>query len=140
MSDLEPPERYVLAFEGSGGAAGFAKGDAHVLLVAEGEATRLDYRATAQIGGKLAQVGSRLVDGVAKRMAEEFFTRFNARFAPVAPAGEPQAPAIEGNAPTGPDATPADTSGAAPGSRMRWTIAAVVLLVVLFAIGYTLRR
>ncbi|MFM9967359.1 MAG: SRPBCC family protein [Burkholderiales bacterium] len=77
LSDLDPPNSYSIAFEGSGGAAGFAKGGAQVKLSTEGSATRLNYSAKANIGGKLAQIGSRLVDGVAQKMANDFFVKFN---------------------------------------------------------------
>ena len=77
LADVDAPNSYTLIFEGQGGVAGFAKGQAHVRLSPEGEATRLQYTAKAMIGGKLAQVGSRLVDGVAKKLAENFFTKFN---------------------------------------------------------------
>lgn len=77
LGDLDPPNSYSLAFEGTGGVAGFGKGTAHVSLRAEGEETLLVYTAHATVGGKLAQIGSRLIDGVAKRMSDEFFTRFN---------------------------------------------------------------
>jgi hypothetical protein len=86
LGDLDPPRSYSLAFEGSGGAAGFGKGTAHVSLEPDGESTRLVYKASASVGGKLAQVGSRLIDGVARKMADEFFVRFNQTVAPVAPA------------------------------------------------------
>jgi carbon monoxide dehydrogenase subunit G len=74
LADLNPPESYTLTFEGQGGMAGFAKGTAKVLLTPEGDATRMAYTASAQIGGKLAQIGSRLVDGAANKMATEFFS------------------------------------------------------------------
>ena len=77
LADVDAPNSYTLIFEGQGGVAGFAKGEARVRLSPEGEATRLQYTAKATIGGKLAQVGSRLVDGVAKKLAENFFTKFN---------------------------------------------------------------
>jgi uncharacterized protein len=77
LADVDAPNSYTLIFEGQGGVAGFAKGQANVRLSPEGEATRLQYTAKATIGGKLAQVGSRLVDGVAKKLAENFFTKFN---------------------------------------------------------------
>jgi uncharacterized protein len=86
LSDLNPPSSYSLAFEGSGGAAGFGKGSAHVDLVPEGDTTRLRYSANASVGGKLAQIGARLIDGVARKMADDFFTRFNATVAPPAAA------------------------------------------------------
>ena len=77
LTNVDAPNSYMLIFEGQGGVAGFAKGQAEVKLVPEGGSTRLEYVAKATIGGKLAQVGSRLVDGVAKKLAEQFFTAFN---------------------------------------------------------------
>ena len=68
LSNVNPPRYYTLAFEGSGGAAGFGKGSSEVTLVPEGSDTVLEYKAKASVGGKLAQVGSRLIDGVAKKM------------------------------------------------------------------------
>ncbi len=77
LSDLKPPVSYSIAFEGQGGAAGFGKGGAQVSLSAEGEGTRLAYAVKATVGGKLAQIGSRLVDAAAKKLADDFFTAFN---------------------------------------------------------------
>ena len=77
LTNVDAPNSYMLIFEGQGGVAGFAKGQAEVRLTTEGISTRLEYTAKATIGGKLAQVGSRLVDGVAKKLAEQFFTAFN---------------------------------------------------------------
>jgi carbon monoxide dehydrogenase subunit G len=77
LLDVQAPDAYTLQFEGQGGVAGFAKGEAKVSLAAEGSDTRLSYSVKASIGGKLAQVGARLIDGVAKKMAEQFFTAFN---------------------------------------------------------------
>ncbi len=85
LKDLNPPNSYALAFDGSGGAAGFGKGGATVALTPEGTDTLLRYTANAQVGGKLAQVGSRLIDGVARKMADDFFARFKAKVAPEAP-------------------------------------------------------
>ena len=79
LSEINPPDSYTLHFEGQGGVAGFAKGEANVRLTPEGESTKLAYSVKASIGGKLAQVGARLIDGVAKKMAEQFFTAFNKR-------------------------------------------------------------
>jgi len=79
LSEVAPPRAYTLTFEGQGGVAGFAKGAARVELSPDAGGTRLAYSATAMIGGKLAQVGARLIDGVAKKMAEQFFTAFNKR-------------------------------------------------------------
>lgn len=77
LTDVQAPDAYTLQFEGQGGVAGFARGEAQVKLAPEGEDTRLSYSVKASIGGKLAQVGARLIDGVAKKMAEQFFTAFN---------------------------------------------------------------
>jgi carbon monoxide dehydrogenase subunit G len=79
LSDIIAPDSYRLAFEGQGGVAGFAKGEASVHLSPQEGGTKLAYTANAMIGGKLAQVGSRLIDGVAKKIAGEFFSAFNAR-------------------------------------------------------------
>lgn len=77
LGDFDPPSAYTLAFEGQGGVAGFAKGSAAVRLTPEGDAaTRLDYTAKANVGGKLAQIGSRLIDGTAKKLSDQFFTSF----------------------------------------------------------------
>lgn len=79
LSDIKPPHSYALAFEGQGGPAGFAKGGAQVKLVPEKDQTRLIYDVKANVGGKLAQIGSRLVDAAAKKVADEFFQNFNKR-------------------------------------------------------------
>ena len=78
LSDMDPPNGYTITGEGSGGVAGFAKGGAKVGLVDDGAGTLLTYSVDAQVGGKLAQIGSRLIDGTARKMAEEFFSRFAA--------------------------------------------------------------
>ncbi|MFN3252152.1 SRPBCC family protein [Roseibium album] len=79
LEDLNPPESYTIRGEGKGGVAGFAKGSAQVRLLEEGAETVLSYEAKAQVGGKLAQLGSRLVDSTAKKLADEFFTKFTER-------------------------------------------------------------
>jgi carbon monoxide dehydrogenase subunit G len=77
LSEIKPPHSYSLAFEGQGGAAGFAKGAAQVKLIPENkEETRLLYDVKANVGGKLAQIGSRLVDAAAKKVADDFFQNF----------------------------------------------------------------
>lgn len=79
LSDLDPPNSYTITGEGQGGAAGFAKGGAKVQLADDpAGGTLLTYTASAQIGGKLAQIGSRLIDGTAKKMAGDFFSAFAA--------------------------------------------------------------
>jgi uncharacterized protein len=82
LSDLDPPNGYTISGEGNGGMAGFAKGGAKVSLEADGEATILHYTVNAEIGGKLAQLGSRLIDGTAKKLAGDFFEKFSEVVAP----------------------------------------------------------
>jgi carbon monoxide dehydrogenase subunit G len=84
LSDIDPPNGYTITGEGSGGAAGFAKGSAKVRLQEDGTATILSYDAKADIGGKLAQLGGRLIEGTAKKLAAEFFEKFSHVVAPAA--------------------------------------------------------
>ncbi|MEX2468829.1 MAG: carbon monoxide dehydrogenase subunit G, partial [Pseudohongiellaceae bacterium] len=81
LTEIDPPNGYVIQGEGQGGAAGFAKGSARVSLSDEGEQTLLSYTVKASVGGKLAQLGGRLIDGTAKKMADEFFSNFIAEVA-----------------------------------------------------------
>ena len=104
LTDIDAPNGYSIVFEGQGGAAGFAKGNTRVTLEADGDtATKLSYTANAQVGGKLAQIGSRLVDGAARKIAGEFFKRLGAQ---VGSDGGDDATAPDGTGPAaGPDAT-----------------------------------
>lgn len=77
LSDIKPPDSYSIAFEGQGGPAGFAKGGAQVRLSTESDHTKLAYDVKANVGGKLAQIGSRLVDAAARKVADDFFRNFN---------------------------------------------------------------
>ncbi|MEL7173059.1 MAG: carbon monoxide dehydrogenase subunit G [Pseudomonadota bacterium] len=109
LTDIVPEERYTITGEGKGGAAGFAKGGATVTLEdadapegTTGPATKLSYAASAKVGGKLAQLGSRLIDGFARKMADDFFDKFSAKVAgepPAAPAEAEAAPAAPAEAP-----------------------------------------
>jgi carbon monoxide dehydrogenase subunit G len=100
LSNLSPPASYTISGEGKGGVAGFAKGGADVHLAEDGGATVLTYAANAQVGGKLAQLGSRLIDSTAKKLADQFFSCFAERAgAPVEDVilpGEPIPPAATG--------------------------------------------
>jgi len=78
LSEVKPPDSYTISFDGQGGAAGFGKGNAQVTLTPQGTGCELAYTVHAQVGGKIAQLGQRLVDGVAKSMADDFFKRFDA--------------------------------------------------------------
>ena len=81
LTEIDAPNAYTIVFEGQGGAAGFSKGSATVRFApgAEPDTTTLAYSANAQVGGKLAQIGLRLVDGAARKIAAEFFKRFGAQ-------------------------------------------------------------
>jgi carbon monoxide dehydrogenase subunit G len=95
LLDLDPPSSYRIEGEGQGGVAGFAKGGAVVRLADDPEGTLLSYEVRAQVGGKIAQLGARLIDATAKQMADAFFTRFAAEVTAMAPAAEtPAAPAV----------------------------------------------
>ena len=88
VSNLNPPESYTLSGEGRGGAAGFASGSADVSLEATDDGTVLRYAARVQPGGKIAQVGSRLIGGTARKIGTDFFSRFVEVVTPEPPSGE----------------------------------------------------
>jgi len=121
MSNVVAPTSYTINFDGQGGVAGFGKGSADVVLAPEGTGTRLKYSAKAQVGGKMAQVGSRLIDAAAGKVAEDFFKAFEAHLSPPAAA----APADAGQVPM-----PADIE---KGNRaLWWGIGAVIVLALLY--------
>lgn len=127
LSDIDPPNGYTISGQGTGGAAGFAKGGAKVSLADDGGETMLSYSVDASVGGKLAQIGSRLIDATAKKMADDFFSKF----AELVGAGAQTS--AEGEAPT-PERVPAAGAGGLP--AYIWVggiIAAVVLLLLIFA-------
>jgi carbon monoxide dehydrogenase subunit G len=116
LSDLDPPQSYTISGEGSGGVAGFAKGSAKVNLAEDGVGTVLNYAVQAHVGGKLAQIGSRLIDSVARKMAEQFFGRFVAVVAPEQPitaGGTAEVDAV-GAAPVAAEPPPLAPGDAAP--------------------------
>jgi carbon monoxide dehydrogenase subunit G len=85
VTEANPPESCILVFEGQGGAVGFGKGSSKVTLTSVENGTELSYNAQAHVGGKLAQIGSRLIDSVAKKMSDDFFKAFNRELTPVTP-------------------------------------------------------
>ena len=117
LSDINPPESYTISGEGKGGAAGFAKGTAKVSLVDDGAATILSYEINAEVGGKLAQVGGRLIEGTSKKLAGEFFETFSSLVSSA------ETSAI----------SPADTPAPAD-PNLLWVEAAIV--VVIFVMGF----
>ncbi|WP_299618695.1 carbon monoxide dehydrogenase subunit G [Pelagibius sp.] len=145
LSDLDPPNGYTIAGEGKGGAAGFAKGGAKVRLEDDGGATLLNYDVDAQVGGKLAQIGSRLIDGTAKKLADDFFARFAetvggpAETAAETEPAEPEAaaePVVAAQQDADPDADPdADVgAGASVGVWVTGLLVAVLILIAIFAL------
>jgi carbon monoxide dehydrogenase subunit G len=147
LSEMDPPKRCVLKGEGQGGVAGFARGEAEVLLAPETGGTLLSYTAKATIGGKLAQIGQRLIDGATKQIADNFFSRF-AAILTASPAGA-EAAVLEAMAPElGPAVTAPPLAESAPpvagGDTRReglapeiWVIgliAVIVILLVLFGL------
>lgn len=123
LEDLVPPNSYSIRFEGQGGAAGFAKGRAQVVLAPEGDGatTSMSYQAEAQVGGKLAQIGSRLVDAAARKVADDFFAAFTGKIASMQPAAA--APAEEAAA----AAQPVATAKGASARVARWAAAVAAI-------------
>ncbi len=135
LSDLDPPNGYTLSGEGKGGAAGFGKGEAKVTLEEDGTATVLRYAVEAKVGGKLAQIGSRLVDGTARKMADEFFSTFRELVGGGAEAAAEDIPETvmeELQA----EAVPALAENAGKSNSLIWgLVLAAVVVVVLFFIS-----
>src|SRR5262249_3660693 len=130
LSDLDPAHRCRLTGEGQGGVAGFAKGEAEVVLTPEGDGTVLTYTAKASVGGKLAQIGQRLIDGAARQIADDFFGRFAAKLAqaPVELAPDPPVEAAPRPAPV----PTIRREGFAPEIWVVGLVGVVVILLVIF--------
>jgi carbon monoxide dehydrogenase subunit G len=141
LSDLDPPNGYKITGEGQGGAAGFAKGSAEVLLEPEGDGTLLKYVVHAAIGGKLAQIGARLIDGAANKMAGEFFSSFASNVVGSLPATAPvsgeagmAAPADAAPAASPASSRPVTADAVAPSRGLRpwvWVGGLIVIAIVL---------
>jgi len=116
MTNVQAPNKYTINFDGQGGVAGFGKGSADVSLTPEGAQTRLSYAARAQVGGKMAQVGSRLIDAAAAKITDDFFKAFEARLRPASEAPSVPAPAEAGS------------------KLLWWVVGAAVLLALLYFI------
>ena len=135
LSDIDPPNGYRISGEGQGGAAGFAKGGAVVALQEDAGETVLTYNVDAQVGGKIAQVGARLIEGTARKLADEFFGKFATMVG-----GPPPAAAVAGmpsDAPPAPDTVspPSPPPAAAQRGYRHWLVigvgAAVLILIFL---------
>jgi carbon monoxide dehydrogenase subunit G len=146
LSDIDAPNSYTISGEGQGGVAGFAKGGTKVALTDDADGTLLKYEVNAQVGGKIAQLGARLIDATAKQMADQFFTRFSDQVKAMMPApAEEAAPVPEAPKPPAPDMTAPPSAigiGALIPSEpfglpmVAWgAIGAFVLLLILFLGG-----
>jgi uncharacterized protein len=144
LSELDPPKRCVLSGEGQGGMAGFAKGSAEVLLSSEGGGTSLSYTAHANVGGKLAQIGQRLIDGAAKQIADDFFGRFASVLGAAAAETAVPEPALEGDARSALDGASSAHAqseavprreGVSPEIWVVGLIVVVVILLLLFSVS-----
>jgi carbon monoxide dehydrogenase subunit G len=143
LLDIQAPDSYRLEFEGQGGAADFGKGKAAVRLEPMGPQTKLHYSVDASVGGKLAQVGSRLIESAARKLSEDFLGKFNAVLAAEQPAAveavaAPEAApelAVAGGAPA-PTAAPAEAPSGGRGFNWIWLAgAALVAAAVAAAVG-----
>lgn len=128
LSDLDPPRGYTISGEGKGGPAGFAKGGARVRLEEDEGATVLHYEVKADVGGKLAQLGSRLIDGTAKKLSGEFFSRFAELVA------EQQAEAADAPATEAPPAAAAPAPAAAGSRVWIWALGALVIALAAYVL------
>ena len=139
LEEMDPPRRCVLKGEGQGGVAGFAKGEAEILLSPADGGTVLAYKAKASVGGKLAQIGQRLIDGAARQIADDFFERFSRMVctAPGAILPEDRADiAVEAELPAdGVAEEEARREGLAPEIWVVGLIAVIVILLILFSIA-----
>lgn len=134
LTDLDPPNGYKISGEGQGGVAGFAKGGAEVRLSSDGVGTLLSYTVNAQVGGKLAQIGARLIDATARKMADDFF----AKFAELVAAGNAATPAPEGTTPAAASTADLATASAETkgGLPPKIWVAGVIALIVIILIAF----
>ena len=125
LEEVDPPNSYTLQANVKGGAAGFGKGTAVVSLREDGDATLLSYQVKASVGGKLAQVGSRLIDGAARKMADDFFAEFGEQISgsvPEAVAADKQTSAAQ---------APADRAYENSGSWIIWAVMFAALAIAM---------
>ncbi len=130
LSDLNPPESFTISGEGKGGAAGFAKGSAKVNLESNGAGTVMRYEVNARVGGKLAQLGGRLIDGTAKKLADEFFANFG-EIVTDRVGGEDLAPTPAAAAGPGKSAGVEKSEKESWASWFIWAAAAAVVVIVI---------
>lgn len=129
LTDIDAPNGYRISGEGKGGAAGFAKGGANVKLEEDGSGTLLKYEVDAQVGGKLAQLGARLIDGTAKKMASQFFENF----AEAVTEGDGETVAAT-EAETTPAAAAGGTTAMAQVGIGTWVVGAIIALGIIYTL------
>jgi carbon monoxide dehydrogenase subunit G len=130
MTNIQPPNGYTINFDGQGGVAGFGKGSADVALTPDGANTLLKYNARATVGGKMAQVGARLIDAAAGKITEDFFKAFEAQLQPAAaPEAAESTAGSTAVAPVAPE--PAAGGGI---KTVWWLIGAVVVLAAIYVL------
>jgi carbon monoxide dehydrogenase subunit G len=134
LSDINPPASYKINFEGQGGPAGFGKGNSAVTLTPNADGCELAYTVHASVGGKIAQLGQRLIDGAAKAMAEDFFKRFDNEMQRQYP-GAYAAKVVLGEVSTQPGAV----GEASDASNGKWVIGAVLAFGLAFALWLYLK-
>jgi hypothetical protein len=154
QSDVVEPVSYTISFDGQGGVAGFGKGKAAVRLTPIDAGTQLDYEVDAQVGGKIAQIGSRLVDAAAAKIADEFFASFETKLTEQAAAAAAAASAAGDATAHAPAAAEADAhaghahashdahhapAAEAPADNRGWLIGAVVLAAAAALIAYLVK-
>jgi len=131
LSDMRPPEGYRISGEGKGGTAGVAKGSADVALAEDGDGTILTYRVQADVGGKLAQIGSRLVQSTARKYAADFF----AHFGDIVTGARPIEPEVEAAvAPAGAPVAAADAN-AVHLRRLNWALLAIIVALMAYILA-----
>jgi uncharacterized protein len=141
LADIVAPESYSINFEGQGGAAGFGKGNSAVKLVPNGTGCELQYTVHASVGGKIAQLGQRLIDGVAKSMAEDFFKRFDEAMQAAHPEAYAAAKvaqatadaAVSGAMSAGSEGTKSGTNGGRK-TVLAWAVAVGILVAAIWLV------
>jgi uncharacterized protein len=140
LSNIRPPESYTITGEGKGGTAGMAKGGADVVLEEDSDGTVLRYTVNADVGGKLAQIGSRLVKSAANKQAREFFSRFGDIVTGAVPLPEAVTPEAMGMAAGTPAATVAPPSGRVDENmahirRLNWALLAIIVGLIAYILA-----
>jgi carbon monoxide dehydrogenase subunit G len=139
LSDIDPPNGYTIRGEGKGGPAGFASGGAQVKLEEAEGGTKLSYVVDAKVGGKLAQIGSRLIDATARKMADDFFARFSELVVAQASAGSAASPAADAASadPAPPAAPSVPAAEDRPKGLSTWVwVGGVIVIVALLLLAF----